>query len=424
MKSNYSSELYDFCIGKSSLSVYGTGNIAHIIGKQLTDYRIHIKNFIISDNQEKKMNELYGTPVLYFSDWEQKSSNDAIIIAVSEQYWSDIDKNIKNKGITCDRYYVKRKDFCSDSIGILDTRISTENHGNEIIMESVDKQIYQLCKDKFVYRFPFLDNFEGYTRMYMGQCKYPFLGGTNALNSKMEEYKYIGINDNNISALANKIVLVGVGWEKYDELASEYTQYVLKKVLAKDVLHSVRDTYTKDKLQEIGICSVVNTGCCTLWNLDEKHCRKIPQKKAQDAIVMVTPKNREMDTKLIQAVKRNYGKVYFWAQGPADYWYIKSICSSAIAVSYQLNDLNKFLADRDIDYIGTRLHGGIKCLQHGKRSIIVSIDNRATEMGKDFNLPVWENNQIDYIDKIINGEIVTDIKIPICEIQRWKAQFI
>ena len=48
----------------------------------------------------------------------------------------------------------------------------------------------------------------------------------------------------------------------------------------------------------------------------------------------------------------------------------------------------------NIDYVGTRLHAGIRALQHKKRTIIIGIDNRAIEKAKDFNLTVIDRKNI------------------------------
>ena len=40
-------------------------------------------------------------------------------------------------------------------------------------------------------------------------------------------------------------------------------------------------------------------------------------------------------------------------------------------------ETDALIQDTECDYIGTRLHGGIRALQHGRRSLILSVDNRA-----------------------------------------------
>ena len=82
------------------------------------------------------------------------------------------------------------------------------------------------------------------------------------------------------------------------------------------------------------------------------------------------------------------------------------------------------MKNNDVDYIGTRLHAGIRALQNQKRTLILSVDNRATEMGKDFNLPVVSRKDIHFVEKnFIKSTFNTDIKRPFEIISQWKNQF-
>ena len=62
-------------------------------------------------------------------------------------------------------------------------------------------------------------------------------------------------------------------------------------------------------------------------------------------------------------------------------------------------------------------------LQHKKRTIIIGIDNRAKEKKKDFNLPVIDREDMRDLAGTINSPLVTDIHIPLENINKWKGQF-
>ena len=68
-------------------------------------------------------------------------------------------------------------------------------------------------------------------------------------------------------------------------------------------------------------------------------------------------------------------------------------------INPHLSDYDNFLKKHEVDFIGTRLHGGIRALQHKRRSIIIGIDNRATELNRDFNLPVVNQENISNLSK-------------------------
>jgi polysaccharide pyruvyl transferase WcaK-like protein len=80
-------------------------------------------------------------------------------------------------------------------------------------------------------------------------------------------------------------------------------------------------------------------------------------------------------------------------------------------------------SDLDIDYVGNRLHAGIRALQHGRRTIIVAIDNRAREMGQDFALPTVDRTDIERLEHLVPAPFETAVKLPNEAIARWKAQF-
>lgn len=78
----------------------------------------------------------------------------------------------------------------------------------------------------------------------------------------------------------------------------------------------------------------------------------------------------------------------------------------------------------DVDYIGTRLHGGIKALNAGRRSLIIAVDNRAIEISKDTGLPVIGRDEFKtMLENKINDSIQPKIVLPTDNIVAWKNQF-
>lgn len=93
-------------------------------------------------------------------------------------------------------------------------------------------------------------------------------------------------------------------------------------------------------------------------------------------------------------------------------------------INATLEDYNKFLESHETDYIGTRLHAGIHALNYKKRSIIISIDNRANEIAKDTNLPIIQRENItSQLEAKIKSNWKTDINLPLENINKWKKQF-
>ena len=139
----------------------------------------------------------------------------------------------------------------------------------------------------------------------------------------------------------------------------------------------------------------------------------------------------EVDNQIIQTILDGYkGKIYFFPQGSFDLEYIASLQSyqksqaRITIISRTFEDYVATLAENNVDYIGTRLHAGIKALQLKKNALILSVDNRAIEISKDTGLPVVPRDAVEKIALWIDGQkMFNKIKMPVMEIARWKKQF-
>lgn len=312
------------------------------------------------------------------------------------------------------------------TIAILDTSIASTNLGDCIIMDSIRETLFELYSDAFYVYFQTHDVISKQSYRLINQCGLRFLGGTNLLSSNMDRYNQWKITLWS-SLFMKNIILLGVGWWQYQNAPNMYTRILLNKVLSKDYFHSVRDSYTEKQLRLIGIKNVINTSCPTTWCLTNEHCEDIPIHKAKDVLLTYTEYNQklECDRKVFKVLAENYDKIYFWTQQPKDYTYMKKIGGDRVEyISPNLHSLNEILSLKDLDYIGTRLHAGIRALQYKKRTLILAVDNRAAEISKDINLPVINREKIDQIESWINSSYKTEIKLPEQNIERWKKQFV
>ena len=80
---------------------------------------------------------------------------------------------------------------------------------------------------------------------------------------------------------------------------------------------------------------------------------------------------------------------------------------------------NEILRKPKIDYIGTRLHAGVRALQNNVRTLILAVDNRAIEIGKDVNLNVIKREDVEDSLFFITNNYITDIKLPQENINKW-----
>lgn len=92
-------------------------------------------------------------------------------------------------------------------------------------------------------------------------------------------------------------------------------------------------------------------------------------------------------------------------------------------ISPNLDSYDSYLSQNECDYIGTRLHGGIRAIQKKKRALIIGVDNRAEEKKSDFNLNVVSRGDWNGLNSFISGRFPTKINIPVAAINLWKEQF-
>jgi len=180
-------------------------------------------------------------------------------------------------------------------------------------------------------------------------------------------------------------------------------------------------------LRNIGVKNVLNTGCATIWGLTPEHLSYIPEKKSDSAIFTITDYDRDpkSDVEMISALAKNYDKIIFWPQGALDLEYLTSL-RLPYAVELLPSGLSAFdkALEANVDFVGTRLHAGIRALQKAKRSIIISIDNRAAEMQQNFNIPVVARGDSEMLVRMIRGNWVPKITLPLKNIEMWKSQFL
>ena len=311
-------------------------------------------------------------------------------------------------------------------IGIFDTYICSANLGDQIIMDSVIKELERIFNDDFFISFPTHERIWFNSYKELKNVDISIVGGSNLLSSNMNHYNQWKINMLDIFFLKG-VVLMGVGWWQYQNNPNYYTRFLLKSVLSSKYYHSVRDNYTKKKIESMGFRNVLYTACPTMWKLTPLHCEKIPWGKAENVICTITDYNIDKikDKQMIEILRKNYKKVYIWIQGSHDYDFIKSLGFDDIILIYpKLNAFDIVLdSEESIDYVGTRLHAGIRAIQHFRRCIIIGIDNRSLEISRDTNLKVIFRKDINKLNEEIYKELPTKLNIPFNNIEKWRSQF-
>ena len=335
-------------------------------------------------------------------------------------------------------YKKSRKGEAMKKIVYLNTAIGSENFGDYIINESIGNEMHYLNKDAFVYELPTHTKTFGMMQKVFARhairafnnVDYKFLNGTNALYTCM-----IRPNPNwKISVFdhpcAKDVILLGVGLGVNRKKSDPYTKALWRKVLSKEMLHSVRDRATEEYLDDLGF-KALYTGCPTTWQFTENFLEDVPVEKSEAAVIMLTGylPNKAFDSVMVDAVCDAYDEVYFVPQQYGDIKYLKELGTESqlkkiTYVGGNISAYNELLTKKKVDYIGNRLHGGMYALQHKRKSIVFSIDYRAGNMLKDANFCFPRNEETQrIISDLIYERICPKLDLPTESIKQWKSQF-
>ena len=318
------------------------------------------------------------------------------------------------------------------------TAVGSKNIGDYVINYSIKKQMEYLSSKSFVLELPTHTRTFGIIQKVFvpeliksyKEFDYKFLCGTNALYTCM-------IRPNpcwNISLfdrpVQKDVILLGVGVGINRKNSDCYTKRLWKKVLNKEYYHSVRDLKTKEYLEKLGF-KAIYTGCPTTWGFTPEFLSQVPKDKAEEAVFTLTcyTSNQEWDKNMVELLMKKYKKLYFFPQSFEDTAYLESLISKEELekidiIGGNLESLDKVLTEKNVDYIGSRLHGGMFALQHKRRSIVIAIDYRASNMLQDSNIIFnREKEDIKSLENKIDSSFDTVIKIPFDNIKKWKQQF-
>lgn len=309
-------------------------------------------------------------------------------------------------------------------INVFDTAIDSDNLGDQIIMDSVWDVLRDVAPDAQLHSTP------SHRRASLAELRVgrradvSVVGGTNILKSHMLIRGNWKITPLDYVAWRN-VVLLGVGWQQYGGATDLATRLFFKSVLSRTHLQSVRDMHTLSMLAP-HVPNAIYTACPTMWELDAARCARVPATKARDAVFAVTYYRPapEADRRVLEILKRHYDRVFFWPQQAEDVAYAREIgLDGMIPINEDVSAFNAVLDTEDVDFVGARLHGGIRALQRGRRTLVIPVDNRAIEMGRSTKLPVLSRDEPEAIERWVTEPAPTELTLPWDAIARWKGQF-
>lgn len=284
-------------------------------------------------------------------------------------------------------------------------------------MQAVNDVVHELFPDARVFRLPSHEALSRRSYYFLRKSDLCLIGGTNVLASKGWRLSWFD------SIFLTNAICFGVTWGGVSTKLSFRERMLLRRVLDGHQIHSVRDRFTQHLLDRIGVVSV-STSCPTMWKLDSDHCSAIPQEKAKDAVFTLTAYRCQptADRAMIETLQKHYRTLHFFPQMHGDYAYFHSLNVQGVHIIGQnLHSYDHLLANEELDYVGSRLHGGIRALQYKKRTLVIGIDHRSTEISKDTGFPVLHRTELNKLESWITDSVPTRINLPTENISNWKA---
>ncbi len=379
---------------------------------------------------KKRWGNKFGGFILYCESVSKKYLNIKMIGKLPRRAWAKLKaKLVRVKDGASDYARLRKASSVKPGCGatvLLDTSMDSDNCGDGIIMENCMRQLSEMMDISDIDHVPTHRIPTQYEADLLRNSGKKILCGTNILSGHMRSYGLWRMSED--VGIYKNTVLMGVGFDSTSADFDRYTRKLFSVILDKNALHSVRDSFAEGKLKSMGINNVVNTACPTMWGLTPEHCETIPREKSKNVVCTVTDYSRDesRDSAMLDVLLKNYEKVYLWLQGKDDLEYISKLgyADKLDLIPQALEDYDAVLAQPDLDYVGTRLHAGIRALSKGRRSLIVSIDNRAECIAADTNLPIIKREDMPiWLEKRILGTIETQITLPTEAIERWKGQF-
>lgn len=304
------------------------------------------------------------------------------------------------------------------------------NLGDSIIVESVRREVAAIAPDARIWPIALHQPLANKQRRRLESVDVALVAGSNMINLRAHRWllrreNRWAIYRRDLSSLRGRVVLAGVGLDRAAPRSNRFGRQTYDMVLNPRASHAVRDSATRDHLLSHCRHDVLNTSCPTLWQLGPDHLERVERGKATDAVTTLTDYRPDAvrDRQLLETLLHCYRRVYLWPQGWKDTEYLHSLDVQGIRlVQPSLAAFDALLeSDTILDYVGTRLHGGIRALQKGRRVLVVGVDHRAGAIAADTGLPVLERAAVSELAERCEEPRTMALHLPRQAIQGWRA---
>jgi polysaccharide pyruvyl transferase WcaK-like protein len=304
---------------------------------------------------------------------------------------------------------------------VVDPGMASSNLGDQIISDAINREfLVPLRRQASALEvIPMHGGVTESSKQLLREADEVVVCGTNLLSDNMRFRSSWEWSKADIALARDKLTVFGAGWWQYQVGGIDPLTARWMKTMSGGRTWGVRDKYSEQRLSSAGVSST-HLSCPTLWQVSTQ---ALPSAQRR-VIVTLTDYNQDplADLRLLELLASRY-ELLFWPQGPGDRAYIESLAPDATFIEPTLAAFDAELIKPDTCYVGLRLHGGIRALQFGVPSLILSIDNRAREISKSVGLYAPSRNDFRAIENALSGLDPINLNLPREDIRSWKKEW-
>ncbi|HEY0248648.1 MAG TPA: polysaccharide pyruvyl transferase family protein [Gryllotalpicola sp.] len=308
-------------------------------------------------------------------------------------------------------------------IVLVDPGMASTNIGDQIISDAVHREFVAPLRAAGVEveTIPMHGQLSEESRARLRRADDVVVSGTNLLADHMRFRSPWQWATRDIELTRGKLTTFGVGWWQYQLGGVDPFSARWLRALSSGRPWAVRDEYSAARLRAAGVAAV-HTSCPTLWGVERQ---ALPSDESR-VIATFTDYNQDplADRRLVELLESRFAEVLYWPQGPGDERYIRSIVpGEPRLIPASLAAFDAELQRPSTAYVGLRLHGGIRAMQFGVPTLILSIDNRAREISRSVGLIAPSRHALGEIGALLAEPRPGELSIPREQIDDWRGQW-
>ncbi len=200
------------------------------------------------------------------------------------------------------------------AIAIADTSITSDNLGDQVIMEALRRELHAELAGRAQFVLPTHSPIGYRGKRIIDEVSAVLAGGTNLLPASPGPRQLWRLPP--LPRRQRKFVLVACG---FDRTPTPNAARYLRSVLHPDAVHSCRDEMTTEFLENAGLHACL-TGCVTTWSIsDAAHASTEDVVRSTEGVVIMNGSlgAHRPEELIVEAAASVYNSLSVWLQAPA-----------------------------------------------------------------------------------------------------------